>query len=428
MVAPDSTVEHDPGCSFKVPSHAAATCEASNMTATLAKAAASDVIVLCLGEEQGTEKPFDIDSLDIHQGQKDLIKALNALGKPIVLVLIAGRPRFLDGIHRLPSVIGVVHGLVPGPEGGLAIAEVLFGTTNPSGRMPLTYPATMATLHYPHWHAVTSQCVGSTVHLSANTQSCPVDFTFGQGLSYSTYTYTNLTIDTPSLTLDATGTGAMLDFSVKLVASNTGSRPGNHTVLLYMIQPFRRVTPEANRLIGFDKVAIGAGSAREVRFSLSSKSLSYIGVDMERVVETGEYYLALGDSRYGNPGTDTEACIKSGQCVKLTVGASPLCEAARNGMGPCQIPVKPKGSSEAPPACSAGGAPVDTTGKLVIPHWAFMILLLVAGVTGALGVSVLPLLSEGSAPAQGGAHIELDEAEGEPSFEQVASKESALGV
>ena len=210
----------------------------------------------------------------------------------------------------------------------------------------------------------------------------------------------------------------MIDFWVDMRVSNTGAKTANHTVLLYFIQPYRRVTPEENRLLSFDKVQVQAGGHQDVRFALNTKALSYIGVGMDRVVETGDYYIALGDPQYGPPPTDTNACVTNGLCVKLTVSSSPACEAASNGVGPCQIPVN-KAKKTTSPADTVCRVEADTAGKMVIPHWAFLVLILVAGVSGGLFVAVLPLLSDAPGEEAGVAHVELDEEGTTPRFEQL---------
>lgn len=368
-----TNVEYRQGCKFGGSSHASQNCIAEDLQETATTAASADVIVVCLGEEPYTEKPGDIDDLRIHSGQIELITELNKAGKPMVLVLVAGRPRLLEGINRLSNVHAVIHALVPGPEGGLAVAEVLFGKVNPSGRLPLTYPSSMST-HYPHWRAVSSQCAGSQVFLSATTQSCPVEFYFGQGLSYSTFSYTGLRWFTGahfSGTQEATmkiGSAFTVEFTVE----NTGTMDANHSVLLYFVQAYRSITPEANKLLGFDKVFVAAGQKQLVRFSLHTKDFAYIGVAMDRVVETGKYTLVLGDSQFGVAPNVNDDCTRDGQCLGLTLEHGSCPQGAMPSR--CTVPMTP-GQAAAATAedvatdvAAAAAAPAQKFSNIAAPN------------------------------------------------------------
>jgi len=418
-----SQVEYHEGCHFEGDSHARQTCTPVDLEATRTSASNADVIVVCLGEEPYTEKPGDIDDLQIHQGQVQLITELNKAGKPMVLVLVEGRPRQLEGIQRLSNVHAVVHALVPGPEGGMAVAEILFGLVNPSGRMPITYPASTGSTHYPHWHAVSSQCVGAQVFLSATTMSCPVDFVFGQGLSYTTFAYTGFKWYTgagaPASQAKAMEIGSA--FTVELTVENTGTMDANHTVLLYFIQAYRRVTPEANRLLGFDKVFVAAGASKKVSFQLSTTDFSYIGVDYDRVVETGKYTLALGDSQYGVPGSDEE-CVTKGLCVDVHLEA-PNCPRANEPLSAasgalCNVPVKYSLPPLAPPPSAAPTEtpPASTSEEYGPSSGAIVVafgLLCICLVGMAVGVRYLavPVPPENAPPSNlpGVAHVALEE-------------------
>jgi beta-glucosidase-like glycosyl hydrolase len=185
LLPADVQLEHTAGCTIHAASHATATCyiDSSDWNATLAAARASDVAVVALGEENYTEKPGDIDDLELHRGQLELVRRLAAAVPelPIVLVLISGRARLLRGLPQLSSVLAVVSGYVPGPHGGTALAEVLLGLVNPSGRLPITYPALPNALG-PHWQTYSARCSGSSGgYLSGGTSDCPVEFPFGHG-------------------------------------------------------------------------------------------------------------------------------------------------------------------------------------------------------------------------------------------------------
>lgn len=185
---------HTPGCTIDAPTHATATCGGpAELAAALDAALSADVAIVALGEENYTEKPGDIDDLALHAGQLELVRALAAHAPhvPIILVLISGRPRLLNGLPQLSSVVAVVWAGVPGPHGGTAIAEVLLGMTNPSGRLPLTYPALPNALG-THYQTHAARCSGSAGgYLSGGTTDCPVEFPFGHGLSYTRFEYSD---------------------------------------------------------------------------------------------------------------------------------------------------------------------------------------------------------------------------------------------
>lgn len=155
--------------------------------------------------------------------------------------------------------------------------------------------------------------------LSAVVQSCPVDFAFGQGLSYSQISYSRLRWRTGAGSQPWSVPGARIAvggrFEVSLDVSNHGLRNANHTVLLYFIQAYRRVTPEANNLLAFQRVYVGAGQTTTVEFSLHTSDLSYVGVDFDRVVETGKYTLALGHPQYGVP--TSSQCEETQTCSQM---------------------------------------------------------------------------------------------------------------
>lgn len=325
---------HTAGCVIRAPTHATATCGgAAELNATLAAALSADVAVVAIGEEAYTEKPGDIDDLDLHAGQLELVRRLAAAAPrlPIVLVLIAGRPRLLRGLPQLPSVVGVVWAGVPGPHGGTAIGEVLLGLTNPSGRLPITYPALPNALG-THYQSVSARCSGSAGgYLSGGTTDCPVEWPFGHGLSYTRFEYSHMAT-TPSRVLHPVRSGAQArapgggararprppcavrgirsralrsrafqgQFGVRLTVSNVGSVGGRHSVLLFASQEYRSggVAPETQRLVGFTNVFLQPGESAQVELSVSTQLFAYHSEQMVELVESGMYKLhaAYGDS------------------------------------------------------------------------------------------------------------------------------------
>ena len=291
-----STVEYDEGCVIHSPDgHAAtSTCDATEamVTATAAKAGRADVVVLCLGEEAYTEKPGDIHDLRMHIGQRELSTRLAALGVPTVLVLVQGRPRLLDGAAERAQA--VVYAMLPGPHGGAVVAEVLLGATNPSGRLPLTYPK-YAGLQLQHWHKVTQQCnapAGGGGFLSAATAECPVQWPFGRGLSYTTFRYSEVSV---SESLVTHRVGAPARFELLVTVTNEGSVAGRHTVLAFLVRQYQMmVTPDAQTLVGFEKLELRPGETRRLRLPISTDDLMYVDGDLRRVLENGEHTFRVG--------------------------------------------------------------------------------------------------------------------------------------
>lgn len=203
LLPADAELVHTDGCKISAPTHATATCGgAAELNATLDAAGTADVAIVALGEENYTEKPGDTDDLGLHEGQLEIVRRIAAANPslPIVLVLITGRPRLLHGLPQLPSVVAVVWAGLPGPHGGGPIAEVLLGLTNPSGRLPATYPALPNVLG-THYQSVSSRCSGSSGgYLSGGTSACPVEFPFGHGLSYTSFRYSELALSSPRVT------------------------------------------------------------------------------------------------------------------------------------------------------------------------------------------------------------------------------------
>eukprot|EP00307_Rebecca_sp_RCC1486_P013478 CAMPEP_0119434146 /NCGR_PEP_ID=MMETSP1335-20130426/50521_1 /TAXON_ID=259385 /ORGANISM="Chrysoculter rhomboideus, Strain RCC1486" /LENGTH=1088 /DNA_ID=CAMNT_0007460001 /DNA_START=24 /DNA_END=3290 /DNA_ORIENTATION=+ len=283
-------VTHTRGCSFEVPSHAQATCEIdeADMERTLRAARTADVAIVAIGEESYTEKPGDIDDLSLHQGQLELVRTL-AREQPslsIVLVLIEGRPRLLDGITELPQVVGVLHGLLPGPAGGTAIAEIILGITNPSGRLPYTYPAFPHAFEN-HYSSVSSKCAGSaSAYLSTGTENCPNLFEFGHGLSYTRFTYSNMRTLSGSANVTHPAT-----ITIMVDVNNTGSRAGRHTALLFASQDFRPdgTAPEKQRLVGFEALTLEPSHSKTVSFVVRTEQLAHVTEELHRVVDAGAY-------------------------------------------------------------------------------------------------------------------------------------------
>src|SRR5262249_10139884 len=181
----------------------------------------ADVVIACVGEWSYTETPGNINDLTLPEAQLRLVEQLATAGKPIVLVLTEGRPRIIHRIANLP--VAIVLAPNPGNQGGRALADVLFGAVNPSGRLPFTYPpATNALITYDH----KAYQGGTTVF---DLKAFRPEFAFGSGLSYTSFTYSDLKVSKPQV---ATNDRSGVNISVRV--ANTGQRAGKEVVQLYL--------------------------------------------------------------------------------------------------------------------------------------------------------------------------------------------------
>jgi beta-glucosidase len=212
--------------------------------------------------------------------QEDLVRAVLATGTPMVLVLINGRPLSIPGL--VEDVPAILEGWYLGQETGTAVAEVLFGDVNPSGKLPLTIARSAGhlPLYYNHKPSALRGYLFDTTR--------PL-FPFGFGLSYTTFAYSEPRLSTDRIPPDGRVT-------VSVDVTNTGSRPGDEIVQLYIRQRFSRVTRPVLELRGFERISLAPGEARTVTFELGPESLSYLGWDMARVVEPGTFDIMVGPS------------------------------------------------------------------------------------------------------------------------------------
>jgi beta-glucosidase len=223
------------------------------------KASSADVVVLCIGEDSYTETPGNIEDITISAQQIQLAKALAAAGKPIIVVLTEGRPRVIAEIEPLASA--VIHTYLLGNEGGNVTADVLAGKINPSGKLPYTYPRHTNSL-IPYYHKYTE-----TLKFDEAAGFNP-QWEFGYGLSYTTFTYSNLKLSSQSLSDNA-------PITVKVDVTNTGKIAGKETVMLFVADEVATVTPEVKRLRAFEKIDLAAGQMKTVTFTIDKAKLSF---------------------------------------------------------------------------------------------------------------------------------------------------------
>jgi len=247
-----------------------------------AVAAARDVdaIILALGEASYAETPGNIDDLTLPAPQLQLAQAMIRMGKPIVLVLIEGRPRIISSIaDEIPAI---VMGYNSSNEGGEAISDVLFGDYNPSGRLPFTYPRhPNALLTYDHKRFETED---QTFGLKA----FKPQFDFGSGLSYTTFKYSDLAVTPTRVTPDG-------NITVSLKVTNGGQRAGKEVVELYLSDLVASVTPPGKRLARFAKINLQPGQSQNLTFTLTPHDLSFINTDLKPTIEPGDFEISVGE-------------------------------------------------------------------------------------------------------------------------------------
>jgi beta-glucosidase len=242
----------------------------------VAEAKQHDVILLSLGEKPYTETVGNIPSLALDPAQQVLADAVLATGKPVILLTLGGRPRIITAIAEKASA--VLLGFLPGMEGGLAVADILYGDYNPDAKLPITYPRDTNDVVLYDYKPIES--------FELNTYN-PL-YPFGHGLSYTTF-------ETNHLQADKTLVGFHDNITVSVDVKNTGKVTGKETVLLYLNDVAASVTRPNKQLKAFQKVALEPGETRHLSFTLTHDDLSFIGIDMKRVVEPGDFVVMVGD-------------------------------------------------------------------------------------------------------------------------------------
>ena len=243
----------------------------------------ADVIILALGERPATEKPSDIEELDLPPNQVELVKRLHKSGKPIVLVFLQGRPRVIRRIEPLADAILMAYW--PGHEGGRALASILSGQTNPSSKLPYTWPRYSGSL-YTYQHKGSDR-LGKTFDMDGfNPQ-----WEFGFGLSYTTFGYDQLELSQDTIRSNE-------DLSVTVRVTNTGNVPGKEVVQLYIRDLVASIKPDNRKLIGFDKVFLEPGQSKTIGFTITYHDLKFVNLDHEWIAEKGDFDVMVG----GKPG------------------------------------------------------------------------------------------------------------------------------
>lgn len=247
-----------------------------DIPAAVRAAAAADVVVLCLGEGSYTETPGNIPDLNLGEPQRKLAEAIINAGKPIVLVLVEGRPRIVNRIADYAGAVLMAYN--PGNEGGQAVADVLFGDFNPCGKLPFTYPRfPNGLMTYDHKAFETE---------SFDNAGFRPQFEFGDGLSYTTFSYKGLRLDRKTI-----GTGDQL--SVSVTVTNSGRRAGKEVVQLYLSDLVASLSPPGKRMKRFAKIFLTPGQSRTLTFKLRPDDFSFIGANNKPVIEPGEFEVIV---------------------------------------------------------------------------------------------------------------------------------------
>lgn len=256
-----------------------------DMKAAVAAARETDVIVLCLGEDAYAETPGDINDLDLPAEQLALAQQLYVVGKPVVLILVEGRPRVIREIE--PGAAGIVLAYWPGAGGAQALANVLFGDVNPSGKLPFTYPRHANNL-LTYDRKYTSMVAEISAPGETKVNPAKPQWEFGHGLSYTTFALTNLSLSAAELKGDGT-------LKVSVEVHNTGTRAGKAVVELFTSDLYASLTPAGKRLRAFTKVELQPGEVRTVKFELRASDLTFINAASKRVVEPGDFEVSVGE-------------------------------------------------------------------------------------------------------------------------------------
>ncbi|EGZ24770.1 family 3 glycoside hydrolase [Phytophthora sojae] len=248
-------------------------------------AAKAEYTIAVIGEEPYHEKTGDLDDLALPAGQIEYVKEIASTGTKVILVLFEGRPRLLQGL----------------PE--TAMAEIIYGEVNPSGRLPITYPKDEANVAIPYNHRVTTQC--------GDYEACDMQWEYGHGLSYTTFEYSDLTLSTTNVTSSSDS------INVSVTVTNAGSMAGKETVMLFLTQPYRSFNvPDVKMLKKFTKIALDAGASQTVSFTLTAEDWGVyypqIGQGFKKVAEDADYVIAI------KPETNCDV-------HNTTAAANPLC-------------------------------------------------------------------------------------------------------
>lgn len=254
---------------------------------TIVAAKNADVVVLCLGENSYTETPGNLSDLYLSDLQTELAQKLAATGKTIILVLNEGRPRIISKFEQ--KMAAIVQTYLPGNFGGNALADILYGDVNPSGKLPYTYPQFPNAL-FTYYHKPSESRETTEGIYNYNADYNP-QYVFGHGLSYTTFNYSNVKLSSTNLKK-----GQTLTISVDV--NNTGKVLGKESVLLFISDLLANdISPDVKRLKGFDKIELKPGETKTVSFKITADEIGYVNSELKKVTEPGEFEVQLGNQK-----------------------------------------------------------------------------------------------------------------------------------
>jgi beta-glucosidase len=243
------------------------------------RAKASDVIVVCVGELPSTELPGNIYDLELPQAQQEFVQMMQSTGKPVVLVLVENRPRIVRDI--VDGCSAVVMAYQPGDFGGDALANILYGDVNPSGKLPFTYPKfQVGTSTYDHKYT-------ETFDKDFGNKAFQPQWEFGYGLSYSNVQYENLQVSYESEDLGG-------EIFIRVDVINPSERSVKESVLVFATDEVASITPSVKKLKAFQKIELAPKQKRTVEFSISKEDLKFIGKDAQPIFESGAFQFHVG--------------------------------------------------------------------------------------------------------------------------------------
>ena len=254
----------------------------------------SDVIIACIGENTYCETPGNDVDMNLSANQKELVRSLAATGRPIILILNGGRPRIINDIEQMATA--VVDILLPGNYGGDALAALLSGEENFSGRLPFTYPK------YVNKFAVYDYKPSESQGMMAGSYNynavMDIQWPFGHGMSYTAFEYSDMQVS-------ATEFGAEDVLKVTVDVTNVGARTGKESVLLYSSDLYASSTPDVRRLRDFEKVEIKPGETVTVELEVTAKDLAFVDYYGKWRLEEGDFFLSVGNLRQKVTCTET---------------------------------------------------------------------------------------------------------------------------
>lgn len=268
--------------------------ETADIAPAVAAARNADVIVACIGENSYCETPGNLVDLHLSTNQKDLVKALASTGKPLVLVLNEGRPRIVEEL--VPLADAVIVAMLPGNYGGDALAALMCGEENFSGKLPFTYPK-YSNKHATYDYKVSEKTETMMGSYGYNAEMV-VQWPFGHGLSYTSYEYSNISVDKAEF-------GASDVLKITVDVKNTGKVAGKESVLLFSSDHFASCVPDNKRLRDFTKVSLAPGESATVTFELPATDLAFTDSKGQWTLEEGDFTLSVGGQNVNVRCTET---------------------------------------------------------------------------------------------------------------------------